>query len=183
MKRSLIIATLSLGMMTSSAQIHVDFNKEVNFKQYKTFRFEPGTVIRKLGVRDTDNTFMNQYIDKAVTKDLIAKGLTPSSNHPDLVITYLAGAREKQQVQNYMNGPGFYPYSGFYGFGGWWGPGWNNFWVRNYEEGTIIIDVYDAKKAQLVWRAYAVSSINKFNEEQFVQKQVNKSFKHFPPKS
>lgn len=182
MKRNTILALLLLTALASQAQVHVDFDKKVDFKNYKTFRFEPGKVIRKLGVRDTESTFLNQYIDEAVTKALVAKGLTPTTTHPDLVITYLAGAREKQQVQNYMTNPGFYPYSGFYGMGGWWGPGWNNFWVRNYEEGTVILDIYDAHKTELVWRAYAVSSINNFNEKKFVEKQISKSLKHFPPK-
>lgn len=185
MKCKLFIAVLMLAAIAAEAQVHVDFDKGVDFKKYKTFKFEPGKVVRKLGVKDTSNTFMNQYIDEAVTKDLAAKGLRPSNSHPDVVITYLAGAREKQEVQNYMSTMGFYPYSGFYGYGmgGWWGPRWNNFWVRNYEEGTVIIDMYDAHTDQLIWRSYAVSSINKFNEKKFVEKQVGKSFKHFPPKT
>jgi hypothetical protein len=184
MKNIFLTGLFILAVVSGQAQMHVDFDKKVDFTKYKTFKFEPGRVIRKLGVRDTSNTFINQYIDEAVTKDLVGKGLHLSNEHPDLVITYLAGAREKQQVQNYMS-QGFYPYAGFYGYGmgGWWGPQWNNFWVRKYEEGTMIIDMYDAGKAQLIWRAYAVSSISNFNEKKFVDKQIHKSFKHFPPKA
>ena len=184
MKRNFFMVALLFAVIATYAQVHVDFDKKVDFKKYKTFKFEPGKVIRKLGVQDTDNTFMNQYIDESVTKDLVAKGLSPTNDHPDLVITYLAGAREKREIQNYMSNPGFFPYAGFYGYGmgGWWGPGWNNFWVRNYEEGTVIIDIYDVKTAQLIWRAYAVSSINNFNEKRFVEKEIGKSFRHFPPR-
>lgn len=183
-KSIIVLLALMLTGMVADAQVHVDFDKQVDFKKFKTFKFEPGKVIRKLGVRDTIATFMNEYINEAVTKDLVAKGLSPSDTGPDLVITYVAGAREKQQVQNYMSNPGFYPYyGGFYGGGGgWWGPQWNNFWVRNYEEGTVIIDIYDANKAQLIWRAFAVSSINNFNEQKFVNRQIAKAFKHYPPK-
>lgn len=185
--RWIFLMTMMTCMAASSqAQIRVDYDQSVDFSKYKTFRFEPGTVIRKLGVRDTTNTFLNQYIREAVTKDLEGKGLTPTTGKADLVITYMLGAREKQQVQNY--GP-YYPYYGgfggfgFMGWGGWWGPGWNTPYVRNYEEGTVVIDVYDAKEAQLIWRAYAVSSIDKFNEKKFVNKQIKKSFKKFPPES
>src|SRR5687768_5398185 len=134
MKYKLLIAALMLIAIAAQAQIHVDFDQKVDFKKYKTFKFEPGKVVRKLGVKDTDNTFMNQYIDEAITKDLAVKGLSPTNSHPDVIITYLAGAREKQEVQNYMSNLGYYPYAGFYGYGinGWWGPRWNNFWVRNY---------------------------------------------------
>ena len=178
-----VIALMMLVTIGAQAQIHVDFDKQIDFSKYKTFKFEPGKVIRRLGIRDTSTVFMNKYIGEAVTRTLTAKGMKTSNTHPDLVITYLAGAREKQDVQNYMSG-GFYPYSGFYGYGmgGWWGPRWNNFWVRNYEEGTMIIDMYDAKGAQLIWRAYAVASINNFNEKKFVEREIGKSFKKFPPK-
>lgn len=183
MKNKLFSMVLMLVAFGAQAQVHVDFDKKADFKKYKTFKFETGKVIRQLGVKDTTNTFMNQYIDEAVTKDLVSKGLTPSNTNPDLIITYLAGAKEKQEIQNYMSSPGFYsPYYRFYGLSGWWGPQWNNFWVSNYEEGTIIIDMYDAKTDQLVWRAYAVSSINNFNEQRFVTKEIAKSFKHFPPR-
>ena len=183
MRHIILIGLLLLTAVSVQAQVRVDYNKSIDFSKYKTFRFEPGKVIRKLGVRDTNTTFLDQYIDDAVTKDLISKGLSPTNGKAALVITYLAGAREKEEVQNYMMNPGFYPYSGFYGYGGWWGPQWNNFWVHRYEEGTVIIDVYDAKQAQLVWRAYAVSSISKFNEKKFIGKEVHKSFKHFPPRA
>ncbi|HEY9004894.1 DUF4136 domain-containing protein [Ohtaekwangia sp.] len=183
MKTKLFFAALMLLSAAAMAQVHVDFDKHIDFKKYKTFKFESGKVIRKLGVTDTDNRFMDANVKEAVTRDLEAKGLTPSDTHPDLIITYLAGAREKQEVQNYISNPGFfYPYYRFYGLGGWWGPQWNNFWVSRYEEGTLIIDILDARTDQLVWRSYAVAQINNFNEAKFVEKEVSKSFKHFPPK-
>lgn len=185
MKNKILSMLLLFATIASQAQVHVDFDKNVDFKKYKTFRFEPGKVIRQLGLNDTSAVFVNEYIEEAITKSLVSKGLTPSNQNADLVITFLAGAREKTQVQNYMSNYGYFPYSPFYsyGLGGWWGPGWNNFWVRNYEEGTVIFDVYDAKKPELIWRSYAVSSINNFNEKKFAEKEIARSFRHFPPKS
>ncbi len=183
MKNKLFIVALLLGAIGAQSQVHIDFDKKVDFTKYRTFKFEPGKVVRKLGLQDTTSTFMNQYIAEAITKDLATKGLTPTGKNPDLVITYVAGAKEKKEVENYMSGPGFYsPHSRFYGRTGWWGPQWNNFWVNHYEEGTIIIDVYDAKRDQLIWRAYAVSPINNYNEQKFVNKEIAKSFKKYPPK-
>lgn len=171
--------------IASQAQIRIDFDKNVDFTKYKTFRFEPGIVIRQVGVKDPATEFASKYIGEAITKLLVTKGLAPSSEHADLVITFLAGAREKTQIQNYTNSYGYYPYTPFYRYGmaAWWGPRWNDFWTRNYEEGTVIFDVYDAKKPELIWRSYAVSAINNYNEKKFAQREVTKSFKQFPPKS
>ena len=49
MKCKLFIAAWMLTVIASEAQVHVDFDKNVDFKKYKTFKFEPGKVIRKLG--------------------------------------------------------------------------------------------------------------------------------------
>lgn len=180
--KSTIAVLMMVITIGANAQVHVDFDKHIDFTKYKTFRFEPGKMIRHLGVKDTSTVFLNKYIGESVTKILVSKGMNPSNAHPDLIITYLAGAREKQDIQNYMNTPGYLnPYSRFYGCGGWWGPQWNNFWVRKYEEGTVIIDIYDRKSGELIWRSFAVSPINNFNEQKFVEKEIRKSFKQFPP--
>src|SRR5258708_2472159 len=183
MKSKLFIVALMLGAFGAQSQVHIDFDKKVDFTKYRTFKFEPGKVVRKLGLQDTTSTFMNQYIAEAITKKLTSNGLIRTGKTPDLVITYVAGAKEKQEMENSMSSPGFYSLqSRFYGRGGWWGPQWNTFWVNRYEQGTIIIDVYDAKRDQLIWRAYAVSPINNYNEQKFVNKEIAKSFKKFPPK-
>jgi hypothetical protein len=117
MKSKILVMSWLLATITSQAQVHVDFDKNVDFRKYKTFRFEPGKVIRQLGVKDTSAVFVNKYIEEAITKSLVSKGLTPSNKNADLVITFLAGAREKTQVQNYMNNFGYFPYSPFYGYG------------------------------------------------------------------
>lgn len=59
MKYKIFAALLVFAVTTTQAQNHVDFDKKIDFKTFKSFRFEPGRVIRKLGVRDTSNTFLN----------------------------------------------------------------------------------------------------------------------------
>jgi hypothetical protein len=65
---------------------------------------------------------------------------------------------------------------------GWWSAGWNTWWVNEYEQGTLILDLYDTRTKQLVWRAYAVSTINNYNERKFVERVVTKALMQFPPR-
>lgn len=180
MKSRLILVGCLAVARVLSAQVHIDYDKSVDFTKYKTFNVESGRVVRRLGVRDTSHVFLDRYVKEAVAAALSTKGLQPSADQPDLIITYMAGAREKEEVVR--NNTGFYPYYRFYGMYNWWGPQWNNWWVSRYEEGTLIVDMIDAKTDQLVWRGYLVSIINNYNEQKFVEKEVNKALRHFPPK-
>lgn len=182
MKTSILILVAFTFTTRMYGQTHVDFDKSVNFKEYKTFTFERGRVVRQLGLRDTAASLINGYVKAAIEEQLTKKGLTQTANNPDLIVTFMAGAREKQDVHNTMASPGFfYPYYRFYSLNTWWGPQWNNFWVTNYEEGTLILDVIDSKTDRLVWRGYGVAPISRFDEEKFVEKELTKLLKQFPP--
>jgi len=56
--------------------------------------------------------------------------------------------------------------------------------VTPYVEGTIIIDVVDAKMNRLVWRAISTktgSNLVDVQKEKKIDKVVSDAFKHFPP--
>ncbi|MCU0418080.1 MAG: DUF4136 domain-containing protein [Cyclobacteriaceae bacterium] len=182
MKTLLSTWALCVLALASLAQVHVDYDRNVNFKGYKTYRFEPGRIIRQLGLQDTVSSLINQHVEAALSTQLRQKGLSESGTNPDLIVTFIAGAREKREIHNYLTTPGFfYPYYRFYSLNTWWGPQWNNFWVDNYEEGTLIVDIIDSKTDHLIWRGYGVAPINRFNEEKFVERELGKLLKQFPP--
>jgi hypothetical protein len=185
-KIALFVASLLAAATAATAQVNVDYDHKIDFSQYRTFRFEPGRIVRNLDLKDTDSSLINANVQQAVTAELSRKGLSPASAHADLTVTFLAGAKKKQEVENAMTDPGFgvgwgYPYGRYFAAGGWWGAGWNTWWVNDYEQGTLILDLYDTRTKQLVWRAYAVSDISNYNEGKFVEREVTKALKRFPP--
>ncbi|GAB2590748.1 DUF4136 domain-containing protein [Spirosoma areae] len=184
MKTTLLTLFVCLVALSAKCQINVDYDHTVDFGQYKTFAFAPGKAMRQLGVKDNDSTFINKNIQETVTQILSKKGLSFANNNADITITFIAGAKEKKEIENYIGSPqfGFGYGQQFYGAGGWWGPSWNNWWVNQYEQGTLILDIYDTKTNELVWRAYAVSNITNFNEQKFVDREVNRALKRFPPR-
>lgn len=80
---------------------------------------------------------------------------------------------------------------GFYsGFGGGWG--WRGFGdddinitEQDYKAGTLVIDMYDAKTKQLLWRGSAEGTLSDKADknEKKLEKAVAKMFKDFPPGS
>jgi hypothetical protein len=78
-------------------------------------------------------------------------------------------------------------YSGFGGGLGWRGfqDGSINITEQDYQEGTLVIDMYDAKTKQLLWRSSAEGTLSDkaAKNENKLDKAVAKMFKDFPPSS
>ena len=55
--------------------------------------------------------------------------------------------------------------------------------VRQYTVGTIILDMWDAQKKQLVWRATASDTVsdNPQKNAETIRKAATKLLEHYPP--
>jgi len=78
-------------------------------------------------------------------------------------------------------GWGYGPYRRFgYGYGFW--PGWGYSGTYTYHEGTIIIDIVDSGKRQLVWRGVVTSVLNKkSSSEEKIDRSITRVMLAFPP--
>ncbi len=170
------LAMLTLSCATVSTA--TDFDKNADFAKYHTFAFLGGHIWIS-GMADDSNTLVKDRIRNSVIGTLNAKGLQQVTENPDVYVAYLAGARTKTEIE--ATGPyvaGFGPY---FGVGGWWGPTYVNWWAREYNEGTLVIDVIDAPSKKLVWRSYAQTEVNKPVSDQKMQQVIEKAFKSYPP--
>ncbi|NQX86689.1 MAG: DUF4136 domain-containing protein [Flavobacteriaceae bacterium] len=134
---ALIIAIVSSCV---SVRVASDYDKKVDFNTYKTFAFYK-TGIDKADISDLDK----RRILRAIETELLAKGFTKSAD-PDILISIFTKSREKINVHN----NGF----GAYGYGWAWSPWYYNNYnhVSTSTEGTLYIDLIDAKKKELVWQ-------------------------------
>jgi hypothetical protein len=57
--------------------------------------------------------------------------------------------------------------------------------VSDYTEGTLLVDMYDTKTKQLIWRGTAVDEVKEKQDkrEKQMAKASEKLFKKFPPGS
>ncbi len=156
----------------SSVRVSTDYDTSVNFNQYQTFAyFKPG--IDKADISDLDK----RRILRAIERELTAKGMQLSDN-PDVLISFFTEATKRVNV-----------YQNHYGWGGHWGWGWGHPWAHNSvstsTEGTLYIDIIDAKNNQLVWqgvgRAPLSTSSNMERREARINEIVSKILERFPP--
>ena len=75
-----------------------------------------------------------------------------------------------------------------YGFGDDWywggGMGSSTTQVRTYTQGSLIVDIWDAEKKQLVWRGIGSDTVssNPESNAKKIDKVVADLFKKYPPK-
>lgn len=175
MKAIKILPVLFLFILGSCSSIRVnsDYDKSVDFSQYKTYAFHKRG-IERVEISELDK----KRILNAIDVELGKKGMTKSEN-PDLLVNIFTKERERIDVDQYYAG---------WGYG--WGYGWNPYlwggrtYVSSYTEGTLYIDLIDAKKKELVWEGEGVGYLteNREKKESQINEFVAKILAQFPPK-
>ncbi|MDL2145326.1 MULTISPECIES: DUF4136 domain-containing protein [Flavobacterium] len=158
----------------STVSVYSDYDKNVNFASYKTYAFfKPG--IDKVEISDLDK----RRILRAIDDQMQAKGFTKSEN-PDLLVNIFTKAREQVNVNQFSAGWG-------YGWGWGWNPymmyGGNQTTVSTSTEGTLFIDLIDAKKKEMIWQGEGVGTLTKnvAKKDEKVAEFVSKILAQYPP--
>ncbi len=163
---------ITLFYACSSVQVASDYDKKVDYAQFKTFAFHKQG-IDKVEISDLDK----KRIMRAVEEKMIAKGFTKSEK-PDLLINIFTKSRQEVNVNQFNAG---------WGYG--WGFGWNPWaWgghtsVTTSTEGTLYIDLIDAKKKELVWQGEGIGNLTKNPEkkDERIKEFVSKILDQYPP--
>lgn len=166
-KKILITALVIVVASCSSAhkaKFNFDRNTDIDTTNYKTFAW---LTSGKIMARSEDfNPVMKVRVDEEIEQAFISKGykLVANAENADFAISYTVGNRDKIKISSYPStynssfGWGLGYYGGYYGglYGG--NLGTENR-VRQYTEGKLAIDVYDAKTHQPVWHGWATKHI------------------------
>jgi len=179
--------TLCLAMALFCAQacttidVKTDFDPSADFSRFHTFAFAGLTDITKTGL--LDNSLVRKRIEAGVSRELTKKGLqeVKMDGHPDLLVHYWLGKKDKQRVQG-TSGPN----AGYYGAGGGygWGANYNTVTTYEYTEGTLVVDLVEPARKELQWRATMVAILEDTAQEnvELGNKAITKAFENYPPK-
>lgn len=158
----------------SSVRVVTDYDREANFNSYSSFAFyKPG--IDKAQISDLDK----RRILRTIESQLVAKGMTKSSD-PNLLVSIFTKERERVDVYNnhFGYGWGWYP---------WWYGGYYGNHVSSTTEGTLYIDLIDAKSKSLVWQGMGTSKLVKTSNiekrEERIRLIVSEILAKYPPGS
>jgi hypothetical protein len=152
-------------------QVKTDFDHQANFTQYKTYSWQE--------VKTADPLWESR-IKSAVDAQLVLKGWTRLDNGGDVSLVAIRTTQTQRTLQTFYDG-----FGGGWRWRGFGGMGEATTTEQDYKEGTLVLDIYDAKTKQLIWRGSAEDTVsnNAEKNEKNLDKGVEKMFKKFPPES
>jgi hypothetical protein len=175
----LAVSVATLAGCASGPDVRADYDRSVDFGKYRTFGF-----VTEAGPDAGDfKSLSTQMMQNAATREMESRGYTRAAN-PDLVINFKGQLEEKVDVESTpapMYGPGW-GYGGWYGapFGGWGG---TEVTTRRYNVGTLVMDVVDREKRQVVYQGGVEGVVTKEmmrNREASINAAVATLFSQYP---
>jgi len=170
-----IVAALTLSGAVAFAQdVKTDYDRDADFSAIKTFSMKLGT--------SWGNPISEKRVMEEFKQALVEKGWKYVDVDPDALVV-LHGATEKKRSLNtfYSGGAGW----GGYRYRGWGGVGMGTATTTEseYLVGTLVVDIFDAKTKQLMFRGSASDEISDKPEKNAkkLAKASDKMFKNFPP--
>ncbi len=154
----LLVLCAAIPATPAAAQkIHIDYDGATAFSEYRTFQF-----------LDTEHDLriysmvLHQRTKKQITDYLAEGGLHETDRDPDAYIAYYAAyARDLTLTLGdleYAYGPGF-------NLGSYWPGGVGTRETADkpftFREGTVVVDVWDRERRELIWRGMATAAVQK----------------------
>jgi hypothetical protein len=181
--RALLVPAIALPFLAcSSSRIQTDYDHETDFSSYSTFAWHQTE--ESDGPTQGPSQIVDGRIRRAIAENVQARGLTQvESGEADLLVTYYVSLNSQMRFNTtgwgYGYGRGWGP-SWRFGYGFW--PGWTTTTVHTYHEGTIIIDIIDREKNQLVWRGVTTRVLGKkSHSDEKIDQSMSRVFVDFPP--
>jgi Domain of unknown function (DUF4136) len=186
----LAVSLVQLVPAAALAQDSYDYRRDVNFAGIRTFAFKATPPMDPVAAKTTtyDSPLVRERTNAAIAAQLESRGLRHVNENPDV---YIVTRRNFEMEYSYFGpyGYGWGPYAGIgYGgpyYGGGWG-GWNgwNGGVYAELEGTLTVDMEDARSGELLWRGIETKRVHQTSKpakrDKRVFKEVADVFKHFP---
>jgi hypothetical protein len=178
-----LAVTLSIALLSGCATgptIRVDKDPGTNMAVYKTFGF-----FDQLGTdRAQYSTLVTNWLKQAVRTQMERIGYRYSDQDPELRVNFFLNIAQRQEIRS---SPGVGMGTGFYGYRGRMYGAWGGYpydiETVTYQEGTLNIDLVDAKRKALVWQGLAEGRVKDEsirNPGPAIDKVVSEIFMNFP---
>jgi hypothetical protein len=172
--RNLFVPLAMFIFLTSASfaqNVKTDYDRTVNFDQYKTYSWEK--------VQTQDPLWVDR-IKSAVDADLTAKGWTQVPSDGNISLVAIEATKTEQTLNTFYNG-----FGGGWRWGGFGGFGDATTTTDTYQVGTLVLDMFDTQTKKLVWRGSASDTLSDKTDKNIkkLDKGVDKMLKHFPPRA
>jgi hypothetical protein len=164
-----LAVALCACIVTAGQDVRYNFMHGTDFAKFHTYKW----VSIKGGAHP--NQIVDAQIKQSIDVQLASKGLTQTdSDKADLYLAYQVAVGKEKQWNGYGMGGGLR-----------WG-GIATATSSTISVGTLVLDMYDPAKKQLVWTGSATKTLdpgsNQQKNQQHLDKAMAKLLKNYPPK-
>jgi hypothetical protein len=190
-KQALVVVAalaLAVAVVHAGVKVRAEFDKEYDFSKARTFGWHPDgagevkLLMREGGDPEQIRARWEPTIKDAVEQEMIKRGLSPAaSGVPDLYLNYyfLSGPNSEAQTRGQFIGA----------IPPWGVPDFEmtTTSLKIFEQGTLILDIIDGPKRQIVWRGIAEAQVDRqrtpAEREKRIREAVGEVLKKYPPKA
>lgn len=173
MRRRMFVAVAVTLLVSACGGIRVttDFDPSTDFTPYRTFAWMEGS-----GAGNdprVSGDLMDQRFRRAIESELASRGMQKTtSGQPDVFVGYQIALDDQVDFETINT---------------YWGRGWGYRSVyrrgvvssqtvaREYTVGTLVIDVFDANRRELIWRGAGEGRVNAARSPQERQERINEA--------
>lgn len=175
MKKTIILLggiVLLMVMGCASVSVTVNYDEAAVFSNYQTFSFVRPKA-QQQGRAMVRNPLFTKDVMNEIRPLMEAKGFSEAKSREaaDMLVVFYAAVHNRRDFV-----PPTYRV-------GRWGRGWRTSpgHVVRYKEGTLIIDIVDQKKKELVWQGVGKGVLDRSNPASNLLEAVQKILEKFPP--
>ncbi len=153
---SLALLGIVAAGCASGPDIRVDADPAVRITDYRTFAYFSPLATDKAGY----STLVTSRLKEATRREMEKRGYAYEEANPDLLLNFQLNVEERTEIRSTPSAGVGYGYYGYRSYGVWGGYP-QDIQTTNYKQGTLNIDVVDAKRKALVWQSVAEGRIKK----------------------
>jgi len=164
---ALLAVVVGASVCALAQEVRVNYNQSKDFSQYHTYAWG-----EKLNPNSVKNPALAEEVRKQINLQLQKRGLNlvKESQNPDLVLVVSGGSKTQTTYSNYDPSGTILTAGTDYGV------------AQNTVVGALVVDIYDVKAKQVVWRGTATGILRKDNSKnlKLVDDVVDKMFQKYP---
>lgn len=167
-----------LSACASGPKTHAIFEPGTDFSVFSTFRFVDSLNLAEGQYRSIEA----RYLIESIRAELSARGLV-ETDAAELLVNFNVSQKEKlRSTTTPSTSLGYYSYRGGSGYHGSLGMSFETR-TSQYTEGTLNIDIVDAKAKQVIWEGVAIGRLKEKPPEDlkgYISGVVGSIFEEYP---
>ena len=174
----LAIASIATSFACSGIRVQTDYDPSADFSNVRSYAwFDERSGVQ--GDRQDVTSLLDRRVRSAIDTELQRKGIAlVDDSAASVLVSYHLGVETKLDVDTINTGYGYGAYGRYGGIS-------TTTTVREYQEGTLLIDVIDPSANKLVWRGSGQARIRQSSTPEDRKARIDEAVKEilekFPP--